>query len=38
MLVVTEMLAGGDVPPPGIPALFTMADVYGYYRDLCACD
>jgi acyl carrier protein len=34
LLVVIESLAGVDVPPPELPAMYTMQDAYDYYRSL----
>ncbi|MHB1776636.1 MAG: acyl carrier protein [Acidimicrobiales bacterium] len=31
LIVVTEQLAGRDVPPPALPAIWTLGDAYGYY-------
>ena len=31
LLIITEQLAGLSVPPPSIPAIFTLGDAYDYY-------
>lgn len=36
LVVGTEQLAGRDVPPPEVPALWTVADAYRYYVDSAA--
>jgi acyl carrier protein len=33
LIVVTEQLAGRDVPPPELPTIWTLGDAYRYYCD-----
>ena len=34
LIVLVESLAGADVPPPQLPAMYTMGDAFRYYRSL----
>jgi acyl carrier protein len=36
LVVATEQLAGRDVPPPELPAIWTIGDAYRYYCDSAA--
>lgn len=38
LIIVVEAMAGADVPPPEVPALFTLGDAYDYYRSLRSAD
>lgn len=34
LIVVVEAMAGVAVPPASIPEMYSIGDVYGYYRSL----
>lgn len=36
VIVVAELAAGLDVPPPELPILYTVEDAYSYYRNCLA--
>lgn len=38
VLVITEAIAGAEVPPPELPELTTLGDVYDYYVSLLECE
>jgi acyl carrier protein len=36
MLIIIETAAGLDVPPPELPAIYTLGDAFEYYQRACA--